>query len=103
MATDRPGRYAKQLVSHLSKNFQGVWSEEDGRGELNFAPGRAELVAEDGALALRIDVPADQIDRFENVVGRHLVFFGKRDELVVQWERADGTPGQVFGNDSGTA
>jgi uncharacterized protein len=48
-------------------------------------------------------VPADQIDRFENVVGRHLVFFGKRDELVVQWERADGTPGQVFGNDSGTA
>jgi hypothetical protein len=27
------------------------------------------------------------------VVGRHLVRFGTRDELVVRWVRADGSPG----------
>jgi hypothetical protein len=31
----------------------------------------------------------------EDVVGRHLVRFGTRDELVVRWIRSDGTDGSV--------
>ena len=33
------------------------------------------------------------LDRLEDVVGRHLVRFGTKDELVVQWQRSDGTSG----------
>ena len=60
--------------------------------------GRAELTVVDGALDLRID--SSDLDRFEDVIGRHLVRFGKRDELVVQWTRDDGTPGTSYRNDS---
>ena len=42
----------------------------------------------------------DDADRLEDVVGRHLVRFGSRDELVVRWTRADGTPGTVQENTS---
>lgn len=31
----------------------------------------------------------------EDVVGRHLVRFGTRDELIVEWVRSHGGPGSV--------
>ena len=31
-------------------------------------------------------------DSMEDVVGRHLVRFGSHDELVVAWQRSDGSP-----------
>ena len=93
VATDRPGRYAKQLVSHLSRRVAGTWSDETGRGELDFGTGRGELVALDTGLSLTVEGPAEDIARLEDVVGRHLVRFGTRDELVVTWRRADGTTG----------
>ncbi|WP_374935444.1 DUF2218 domain-containing protein [Streptomyces resistomycificus] len=33
------------------------------------------------------------LDRLEDVVGRHLVRFGAKDELVVEWRRDTGEPG----------
>ena len=33
------------------------------------------------------------LDRLEEVVGRHLVRFGTKDELVVEWRRDNGEPG----------
>jgi hypothetical protein len=95
--TDRPGRYAKQLVSHLSRRAEGEWSDETGTGEIRFTSGTATLVAGEGVLDLRID--GDDLDRWEDVVGRHLVRFGTRDELVVSWHRADGTHGTEQRND----
>ena len=44
---------------------------------------------------MRIDGTADAVERFERVVGTHLVRFGARDGLAVQWQRGDG-PGQSF-------
>ena len=44
---------------------------------------------------MRIDGTADAVERIERVVGTHLVRFGARDGLVVQWQRGDG-PGQSF-------
>ncbi|GAB2841010.1 hypothetical protein GCM10022221_45400 [Actinocorallia aurea] len=99
--TDRPGRYGKQLVSHLTRRATGEWSEEAGTGWLDFGgAGRAELTSGDGALELRITAAPDDLDRYEDVVGRHLVRFGARSELVVAWVRADGTPGTVQRNDA---
>jgi hypothetical protein len=91
--TDRPGRYAKQLVSHLTRRATGEWSDEAGRGTIEFGEGfgRAELATGDGVLEL--SVIGNDLDRLEDVIGRHLVRFGSKDELVVNWRRSDGSPG----------
>lgn len=91
--TDRPARYGKQLVAHLGRRSGGEWSEADAAGWIALGDHRAEVTASEGALLLHIHAPAAELDRIEDVVGRHLVRFGTRDELVVRWLRADGTPG----------
>ena len=79
--------------------MNGVWSEDDGVGSIELSDGRATLTSTSEALQMSIDAPADSLDRWEDVLGRHLVRFGARDELVVQWERSDGTAGRTFRND----
>lgn len=98
VVTDRPARYAKQLVSHMTRRAEGEWSEQTGTGWLRFAAGQARLEAADGVLQLRVE--GEDLDRLEDVVGRHLVRFGARDELVASWSRDDGTPGTTQRNDS---
>src|ERR1700759_3880664 len=98
VATDRPARYAKQLASHLSRRVTTSWDEDAGRGWVELGDGRADLIAVDGALQMRIE--SNDLDRFEDVLGRHLVRFAKQDELIVQWTRDDGTPGTFYRNDS---
>jgi hypothetical protein len=91
--TSRSARYGKQLVSHLSRRSEGEWSEA-GTGWVAFGAGRLTLTTDEAALHLNLvaDDPQD-LARLEDVVGRHLVRFGTRDELRVTWEREDGTPG----------
>lgn len=91
--TDRPKRYGKQLVSHLSRRSAGEWNDDAGTGNLVLTIGRAELTCTADALEMRVSAAASDLDRLEDVLGRHLVRFGARDELVVQWIRSDGTPG----------
>lgn len=91
VVTDRPARYGKQLVAHLTRRATGEWSDETGTGTINFEAGTATLTAGDGVLTMVVD--GDDLDRLEDVVGRHLVRFGTRDELVVSWQRGDGTEG----------
>ncbi len=93
VVTDRPGRYGKQLVAHLSRRTAGEWDEQLGTGWIDFSGARAELTTRGEALHLVIWASPDQLDRYEDVVGRHLVRFGARDELVVRWVRADGSAG----------
>ena len=102
VATDRPGRYAKQLVAHMTRRVSGEWDETAGAGWLQFGAGRATLQAREDALDLQVDGtdPGD-LDQLEDVVGRHLVRFGTRDELVVMWTRDDGSPGTEQRNDAG--
>lgn len=86
--TDRPERYGKQLVSHLGRKKGGQWSPETRSGTINLSSGQATVTAKDGELHLRIVASAAELPRLEDVVGRHLVRFGQRDELTVTWERA---------------
>ena len=93
VATDRPGRYAKQLVAHLSRRSVGEWDEASGTGWIEFETARAELTTGDQVLNLLVRAQPEHLDRFEDVVGGHLVRFGTRDELVVAWVRSDGSRG----------
>ena len=87
--TDRPERYAKQLVSHLGRKKGGQWSPETRSGTINLSSGQATLTAKDGELHLRILASAAELPRLEDVVERHLLRFGERDELTVTWERGN--------------
>ena len=99
--TDRPARYGKQLVSHLSRRNGGAWDEPAGTGTVSLGVGELLLNAQQDALTLELSCPAEEVERLEDVVGRHLVRFGTRDELRVSWQRGDGSPGtsQVLDTD----
>ena len=99
VATDRPGRYGKQLASHLSKRVASQWDDETGTGSLVFGHGgRADLAAVDGGLRFELVARPASVARLEDVIGRHLVRFGARDELAVAWTRSDGTAGTTQRN-----
>jgi uncharacterized protein len=93
VVTDRPARYGKQLIAHLGRRNSYEWSDQDRRGWIEFPDGRVELSCTDGGLLLTLRSDPDSVARLEDVVGRHLVRFGARDELQVQWSRGDGQPG----------
>ena len=84
-ATDRPERYGSQLVKHFTaKDRPGAW--EDGKGYVEFTAGTAEFSVEPGALGLRVTAAdQDSLAQLRDVVERHLVRFGTRDELAVVW------------------
>ena len=100
VATERAARYGKQLASHLGHRLETQWDDDAGSGTITFADGHCRLDATGTALLLRIRLDASVapdsagavFDRMEDVVGRHLVRFGSRDELVVAWQRSDGSP-----------
>jgi hypothetical protein len=86
MATDRPERYAKQLVSHWSK--RGPVTEEEGATVQRWETGQVlRLTPRDGELEIQITVvEGDDAARFAQVVKEHLERFGgQRDELEVVW------------------
>ncbi len=104
VSTDRPGRYGKQLASHLGRRLQSSWDAEAGRGQVTFGGeefsgglvGELTLTAEEGALRLQLTTEGQYVEQLEGVVGRHLVGFGKKDELTVSFGRSDGTAGTSY-------
>lgn len=93
VTTERPARYGKQLTSHLGRKMGGEWDESTETGWVVLGDGRLTLTTESQALALDLDAPATDLPRLEEVVGRHLVRFGAKDELVCAWTRSDGSEG----------
>ena len=86
MATDRPERYAKQLVSHWSK--RGPVTTEDGATVQRWETGQVIVLRPvDDALEVEVTVPdGDDAARMAQVVKAHLERFGSRDELNVVWK-----------------
>lgn len=93
VATDRPARYGKQLVAHMTRKCPGGWDEAASTGTLELRSAHVAMSCTDTALVITIDGPLEDADTLEDVVGRHLVRFGQRDELRVDWVRSDGSPG----------
>ena len=102
--TPRAARYGKQLASHLGRRVVTEWDEHSGTGLVVFDGGRCEMRATPDQLLLHVvlkpgadpRVAGARLDLIEDVVGRHLVRFGTRDELLVRWVRPDGTNGREY-------
>ena len=86
VATATPDRYAKQLASHLGHRVP-VSEGPDGSTVLTFGAGTGTLRSAEGALVMVAEATdAAGLAEVEDVLGRHLVRFGERQELAVTWE-----------------
>lgn len=84
VVTDKPERYAKQLVSHLGRKV--AFTTDGPTSTAEIGDGTARIVVGDGVLTLLAEAPdAENLDRVKDVLGRHLERFGARNELVVTW------------------
>jgi hypothetical protein len=85
VATDRAERFSKQLASLLGQKMAVTTVE--GEQELSFSAGRCLLSPRLDALVLTATaVDADALASVEEVIARHLVRFGAKHELTVEWE-----------------
>lgn len=87
VATPTPERYAKQLLSHLGRKIE--WTTDGATSTATIGDATGTIVVGDGVLTL-LASGADEagVARVEDVLGRHLVRFGQRNELTVTWVRA---------------
>ena len=86
VATDAPGRYAKQLVSHLGRKVEFALDGDTSTAEI--AGATAQVVVGDGVLTLLAAGPDEEsVARVEHVLGSHLERFAQRAELTVTWSR----------------
>jgi hypothetical protein len=86
VATERPARYIKQLVSHMGRKVGGSVGD-DGVGVFTTVSGAVvTLTPEQGALVLRVDADDPQVvTAATESVARHLTRFATQEELQVSW------------------
>ncbi len=82
--TTLPRRYLAQLCRHFQHRLPVTLTED--AGTIAFPIGPCTLAAEADALVMQVQAPdAEALAQVQGIVGRHLVRFGFRDELVVSW------------------
>jgi hypothetical protein len=85
VVTDQPGRYIKQIVSHLAHR-RSTRLADDGTGVIVFESGQCTLTAEPGALVVAASgADTEALRHVRDVLSRHLERFGGREGLRVTW------------------
>ena len=84
--TERPERYAKQLVSHLGRKLEFT---QDGDTATAVVDGTvAGMTTGDGVLVLQVaGSDPEGVARAEGALASHLVRFGEKDKITVTWQR----------------
>lgn len=90
VATERPGRYGKQLANHMARRITTSWDDETQSGRLIFnlegtTTGYVDMQSEKDTLVLTVFADEEHRVRIAGVVGNHLERFGAKDELRVEW------------------
>jgi uncharacterized protein len=81
--TEVPERYAKQLLAHLGRKPTIQVRAQT----LIFDYGTATVRAKEDRLVLRVEAAdPESLARLQDVVARHLIRFGRRAELIVNWQ-----------------
>lgn len=85
VVTDRPERYIKQLVSHMSHKARAVLGG-DGRAVIEVRSGRCVLRPHGGGLEMiATAADAESLLGVQDVVARHLLRFATQEDLVADW------------------
>ena len=93
VATSRPERYIKQLVSHFGNKAKTELTNEGGRLQFDF--GTCDLKAAPTGIELIGTAENEaQLETLKDVVARHLVRFGANDQLTVSWTPQVGQPSE---------
>jgi hypothetical protein len=84
VATTKASRYLKALCNHFDRKANAAYDDVNGRVQFPF--GDAEFHAEADALLLTVTAESDiMFARVKDVVADHLVRFGNKEELIVDW------------------
>jgi hypothetical protein len=82
--TQKAARYLKALCNHFARKVDT--SYDDQMGQVHFPFGECTLQVTDDALQIRVSADsADTISRVKFVVADHLVRFGNKEDLQVNW------------------
>lgn len=88
VATPKAVRYLKALCNHFDRKATATYDDVSGRIQFSF--GDCELRAADDALLITVRAESDTMfTRVKDVVADHLVRFGNKEELVVNWVEAE--------------
>ncbi|UUX49020.1 DUF2218 domain-containing protein [Nisaea acidiphila] len=89
--TEKAGRYLVQLCKHFAHKIPASWAEDKGHADFGF--GTCEMKAEDGVLHLQCRSPElEGLGRVKYVVEDHVVRFGWKEELSVDWKDNEKAP-----------
>lgn len=84
IATERPYRYLKQLVSHMGHRASTELRGDD-RGIIVLRRGTCHLTAADDLHILAQAADPEDLPGVQDVITRHLHRFATRDHLVIAW------------------
>ena len=86
IATPNGRKYLAQLCKHFQHKLPAKWDEN--AGSIEFSIGQCRLSARESELEIVLaSADAAQLAQLQDVVARHLLRFGFREELVVEWRR----------------
>jgi len=83
LKTAHAKRYLGQFCKHFAHKLAAAWAEDYTTGSVIFGAGICKLTADDEALYLDLSTPD-----LQDVVERHLVRFGFREEIMLDWKAA---------------
>ena len=89
--TDKAGRYLAQLCKHFAHKAEADWSATEGKVDFGF--GECRMRAEDGCLYVSCaSETAPGLGRVKFVLTDHIVRFGWKEKLVVDWPQDEAAP-----------
>lgn len=86
---EKGARYVQQLVKHWAHKFDTTF--EDGMGTVPFSEAtRAKFTARENGIDIRLETPgAEEAERMQGVIERHLDRFAFREvPLAYEWSAA---------------
>lgn len=84
VSTGKARRYMKALCNHFDRKAKASYNDVNGQIEFSF--GNCTLQAADNRLFITASAEnSKQLERTQQVIASHLVKFGQKDELHVNW------------------
>jgi uncharacterized protein len=85
--TEKASTYLQHLCRHFRLKVPAEFDAQ--RGRVDFKPGLCELEATANVLSIHCEAgDAQVLERLKTIVGEHLLLFGKRENLRIDWQSA---------------